>query len=387
MSPRKTPRMSAPTVILAGGGTGGHVFPGLAVAEALQAMADAEVVFCGTARGLEARVIPERGFRLEVLDVVPMKGGGLAKAMHGSAVALRATAQALGTVRRLAPRAVLSMGGYAAGPITLAAAILGVPVAVLEPNSLVGLANRILGRVAKRAYLAWEGAESAFAPRIRRRFGVPLRAGFSPRPYSASEKGATRVLVMGGSQGARPINERMPRAIAKLAPRYPSLDVMHQAGRGNEGAVAEAYAKEGVSRVTVTPFIEDAIAAITEADVIVARAGAVTIAEVCAIGRAAILIPLPHATDDHQSKNAESLAAGGAAVWLPQTSADEDGLASALDRLLGDSAARVAMAHAAASRGRPNAARDVAVDFLELAGIPLRAHSNATDADEGKVAV
>ncbi len=372
-----TSRMSAPTVILAGGGTGGHVFPGLAVAEALQAMADVDVVFCGTARGLEARVIPERGFRLEVLDVVPMKGGGVAKVMRGSAVALRATAQALGTVRRLAPRAVLSTGGYAAGPITLAAAILGVPVAVLEPNSLVGLANRILGRVARRAYLAWDGAESAFAPRIRRRYGVPLRAGFSPRPYSASEKGPTRVLVMGGSQGARPINERMPRAVAKLAARHSSLDVLHQAGRGNEGEVASAYAKADVSRVTVTPFIEDAIAAITEADVIVARAGAVTIAEVCAIGRASLLIPLPHAADDHQTKNAESLAKDGAAAWLPQDAADEDALASALDRLLGDADARVAMARAASRRGRPNAARDVAADFLGLAGIAPRGEANA----------
>jgi UDP-N-acetylglucosamine--N-acetylmuramyl-(pentapeptide) pyrophosphoryl-undecaprenol N-acetylglucosamine transferase len=372
MTPRVSPRMSAPTVIIAGGGTGGHVFPGLAVAEALQAMADAEVVFCGTARGLEARVIPARGFRLECLDVVPMKGGGVAKAMRGSAVALRATAQALGTVRRLAPRAVLSMGGYAAGPITLAAAILGVPVAVLEPNSLVGLANRILGRVAKRAYLAWDGAEPAFAPRIRRRYGVPLRAGFSAQPYSPSENAAPRVLVMGGSQGARPINERMPRAIARLAARHPSLEVTHQSGRGHEGAVAEAYAKEGTSRATVTPFIEDTAAAIAGSDVIVARAGAVTIAEVCAIGRAAIFIPLPHATDDHQTKNAESLAGDGAAVWLPQTAADEDGLASALDRLLADRAARIAMARAASSRGRPNAARDVAADFLELARIPPR---------------
>jgi len=371
--------MTRPAVIIAGGGTGGHVFPGLAVAEALQAMADADIVFCGTARGLEARVIPERGFRLEVLDVLPMKGGGVAKAMRGSAVALRATAQALGTVRRVAPRAVLSTGGCAAGPITLAAAILGVPVAVLEPNSFVGLANRVLGRVARRAYLAWDGAESAFAPRIRRRYGVPLRAGFSPQPYSASENGAPRVLVMGGSQGARPINERMPGAIAKLAVRYPSLDVMHQAGRGNEGAVATAYAKEGVARVTVTPFIEDAIAAITEADVVVARAGAVTIAEVCAIGRAAILIPLPHAADDHQTKNAESLAKDGAAVWLSQAAADEEALASRLDRLLADAGARVAMARAAASRGRPNAAHDVAADFLGLAGIPPRLKANAAE--------
>lgn len=375
--------MTPATVVIAGGGTGGHVFPGLAVAEAIQAMADVEVVFCGTARGLEARVIPARGFRLECLDVAPMKGGGVAKAMRGSAIALRATAQALGTVRRLRPRAVLSMGGYAAGPITLAAAVLGVPVAVLESNSLVGLANRILGRVARRAYLAWDEAEPAFAPRIRRRLGVPLRDGFSPRPYAPSEAGA-RILVMGGSQGARPINERMPGAVAKLAARHSILDVVHQSGRGNEGEVAEAYARAGVARATVEPFIEGAAAAIAEADVVVARAGAVTIAELCAVGRASILVPLPHAADDHQTKNAMALAAEGAAVSLPQAAADEDALAAALDRLLTDTAARVAMAAAAARRGRPNAAREVAADFLELAGIPLRAEASPL---ERKVAV
>ena len=366
-------------MLIAGGGTGGHVFPAMAVADAMTVLADVDVVFCGTARGVEARLVPARGWKLELLDVAPMKGGGIARAVRGALVAARATARAVTLVRALMPRVVLGVGGYAAGPATLAAVLLRVPVAVLEPNSVVGLANRIVGPFAKRAYVAWDEAAARFPVAARRLYGVPLRDGFSPRPHVG--RASTGVLVMGGSQGAAPLNELMPAAIARLA-HVPGLEVVHQAGRDRDEAVRAAYAREGVERVKVVPFVEDVARAITEADIVVARAGAATLAEITAIGRAAIFVPFPHAADDHQARNAEALARAGAAVCVRQEAATPVRLAGEMDRLLSDGEARVAMADASRICGRPNAAQEVAIDLLAFAGIAAhtRPKSNGTRA-------
>jgi len=363
--------MSRPTIVIAGGGTGGHVFPAVAVAEALHALADVEVVFCGTDRGVEARVVPALGWRLERIDVVPIKGGGVARAARGALLAARATWKALRLVRALRPRAVLSVGGYASGPVALAAALRGVPVAVLEPNSVVGLANRLLAPFAKRAYLAWEDAGRPFRSAARRAYGVPLRRGFSPQPYAPGR--TARVLIVGGSQGAAALNERMPEAIARLASRVPALEVIHQAGRDRDEDVRRRYAAQGVPRVTVKAFIEDVARAIGEADVIVARAGAVTVAELTAIGRASVLVPFPFAADDHQARNAAAIARAGGAVCIRQEEAFPARLSAELQRLLEDDAARAAMADASRALGKPNATRDIAVDLLALAAVPERA--------------
>jgi UDP-N-acetylglucosamine--N-acetylmuramyl-(pentapeptide) pyrophosphoryl-undecaprenol N-acetylglucosamine transferase len=361
-------------ILIAGGGTGGHVFPAIAVAEAMQALADVDVVFCGTARGLENRLVPERGFRLERLHVLPIKGRGPVKAARGALVALAATTQAFAIVRSVRPSAVLSVGGYAAGPVSLAAALAGAPLALLEPNSVAGLANRILAPLAKRAYVAW-GDVAGVRRRALRRYGVPLRSGFAPRPYYPGSQ--SNLLVLGGSQGAAGLNERMPAAVAQIA-RSHALRVVHQAGRGRDASVRDAYARLNVENVTVTPFVDDVAAAIEEADVVVARAGAVTLAEISAIGRAALLVPFPHASDDHQAKNADALARRGAAVALNEAQADFGRLATEIGRLLTDDAARVVMAEASRQMGRPEAAYDVAADLLALAGIGLAEPPGAT---------
>jgi UDP-N-acetylglucosamine--N-acetylmuramyl-(pentapeptide) pyrophosphoryl-undecaprenol N-acetylglucosamine transferase len=361
--------VSRPTVLIAGGGTGGHVFPAVAVAEAMQLLADVEPVFCGTSRGIETRVVPAHGWRLELLDVVPMKGGGPARAVRGAIVAARATARSVGIVRALRPRAVLGVGGYAAGPVALAAALLGAPVAVLEPNQVVGLANRLLAPFAKRAYVAWEETAARFRQGAARVTGVPLRAGFVPRPYAPS--GKARVLVVGGSQGAAALNERLPQVIARIGD-VAGLEVLHQAGRDRDGAVRAAYEREGVRRVVVVPFIDDVPRALAEADVVVARAGASTIAEVTAVGRAAVLVPFPRAADDHQARNAEALARAGGAVCVRQEAADPVRLALEIRRLLCDDAARTTMADASRAHGRSAAAHEVAADLLALAGIATR---------------
>jgi UDP-N-acetylglucosamine--N-acetylmuramyl-(pentapeptide) pyrophosphoryl-undecaprenol N-acetylglucosamine transferase len=348
------------------------VFPAVAVAEAAESLADVEVVFCGTDRGIEARVVPARGWRLERLVVEPMKGGGARRAVRGALVAARATLHALALVRRLRPRVVLSVGGYASGPAALAAALLGVPVAILEPNSEPGLANRLLAPIARRAYLAWDEAAWAFRGATIRSFGVPLRPGFAPRAYVPRD--VPRLLVMGGSQGASVLNERVPEAIGMLTRRGArAVEVVHQAGAGRDAAVRDAYARAGVFGVTVVPFIDDVAQAIADADLVVARAGAGTLAEITAVGRPTLLVPFPHAADDHQARNAEALARAGAAAWLRQDAATVPRLASEVERLLGDSALRIAMARAATACGRPGAAHRVGADLLALAAIPERA--------------
>lgn len=357
-------------ILIAGGGTGGHVFPGLAVARALGALADVDIVFAGSPRGLEARIVPEQGYALELLEVEPMKGGGPRRAIRGALVAARAIEKAHSIVRRLEPAAVLSVGGYAAGPASLACVSQRVPLAILEPNSTLGLANRLLAPFAKRAYTAWAETGRYFRGDKARLYGVPLRSGFEPRPYVPA-RAPKRLLVLGGSQGAEALNEVLPRAVAR-AKRTEPFTVVHQAGRDREASVREAYDELGVSDVEVVPFLDDVAERMASADLILARAGAVTVAEISAIGRAAIFVPFPHAADDHQAKNAFSLAEIGGAICVRQEAADEVRLASELQSLLADDARRARMADAAREHGRPRAAEDIARDLLQLAGIPAK---------------
>ena len=358
-------------ILVAGGGTGGHVFPGLAVARALGRLADVDVVFAGSPRGLEARVVPEHGYALELLDVEPMKGGGPQRAIRGALVAAKAKQKARTIVRRLRPAAVLSVGGYAAGPAALACVSQRVPLAILEPNSTLGLANRLLAPFAKRAYVAWSETGRHFRGDKARLYGVPLRPGFEPRAYVPSG-GPKRLLVLGGSQGAQALNEVLPRAVARARESAPRFTVVHQAGRDRESSVREAYAKLGVRDVEVVPFLDDVAERMAAADLVLARAGAVTVAEISAIGRAAVFVPFPHAADDHQAKNALSLAEIGGAVCIRQEAADEARLAAEIGGLLSDDARRSRMADASREHGRPRAAEDVAKDLLDLARIPAR---------------
>ena len=366
----------APRILIAGGGSGGHVFPGLAIADAVQRAARVEVVFAGTVRGLEARLVPERGYRLEVLDILPIKGQGPLGSARGVVFAARAVIRALALVRRLAPRVVVSVGGYAAGPVALAAWILRVPLAIVEPNAIVGLANRILSPLAARAYTAFEPAASRFTPRGTRRFGVPLRRGFAPRAYAPSEQ--LRVLVLGGSQGAAALNERLPEAIGVVSRTRSALRVLHQTGKARDQSVRDAYARVGVSNARVVPFLDDVASELAHADVVVARAGAGTVAEIAAVGRPALLVPFPHATDDHQAANALALERAGGAICLRQADADVPRLACELASLLGDPGRRIAMSRAACSFGRPEASVEIARDLCALANISFSPSENTS---------
>lgn len=358
----------APRVVIAGGGTGGHVFPGLAVADALAANAHVEVIFVGSPRGMEKDLVPARGYRLELLDVEPMKGGGIGRAVRGGVVAARATALAYGLVARLAPRAIVSVGGYAAGPVSLAGVIRRVPLAVLEPNAAMGFANRLLLPFAARAYVAWEEAAKGARTSAVRVSGVPIRPAFVPKPYALSQS-ARRVLVMGGSLGAEALNERVPEALAKIASQVPGLEIVHQTGKGKDEAVRATYARLGLARATVAPFLDDVASALAAADLVIARSGAGTVAEIAAVGRPALFIPFPFAADDHQAKNADALARSGGALWIRQEDATADKLAAELGALLADGARLEKMADRARKAGKPRAAEWIAHDVLELARI------------------
>lgn len=356
------------TFLLAGGGTGGHVFPLVAVGDALKRLSgDIRVVYVGTSKGLEAKVLPARGDELRLLDILPLRGGGARGFLRGSARAVGVLPEAKRLVDELAPSAVLSIGGYAAGPVALAARLLGIPVALLEPNSVMGLSNLLMAPLVDRAYIAFPETKKWLRSKAISQKGVPLRAAFTPSPYVA-RPGPVRVLVLGGSLGAVALNDVVPRAIA--ASGIADLEVLHQVGKdpSREASVRALYDELGVGpRAKVTAFIDDMASELGRADLVVGRSGASAVAELCAVGRASILIPFPYATDDHQMKNARSLEKTGAAVALAQSEADVARVAKELAALATDPARRTAMADAARKLGKPDAARSIAEDFLALA--------------------
>ena len=368
--------MTEPSILLAGGGTGGHVFPMVAVADALRELYPAlRLVFVGTARGLEARIVPERGYELELMEVAPLRGAGLSGFVRGVARAAGALPEARALVRRLRPGAVLSIGGYAAGPVSLAARLLGVPLALMEPNAVIGLSNRLIAPLVQRAYTAFPESERQFRTGVVLRSGVPIRAGFVPRPYTRSGP-KLRVLVLGGSQGARALNEAVPEALARASC---PIEVTHQCGRAHEDAVALRYRDAaGLQGVAVVPFIDDMPAAVASADLVISRSGASAVSEICAVGRPSLLVPYPYAAGDHQRRNAESLAQAGAAVCIPSANATPERLAALIDELGAAPERLEQMAEAAAGLGRPHAARTIARDLLGLCRVePIRHDAGA----------
>ncbi len=350
--------MTAPVLITAGG-TGGHVFPALAVAEQLAARG-AEVVWLGTRRGLEARLVPDAGIPIEWLTVSGLRGSGLGRLITAPWMLGRSLLQSLTILRRLRPRLVLGMGGFVSGPGGLAARLLGIPLVVHEQNAIAGMTNRWLARFASRVLEALPGA---FPPERRATVvGNPVRPAIAalpgPTERLSGRQGPVRLLVLGGSQGARALNHKVPEALARL-PAGIEVEVRHQAGGKLLDEAQNAYAEAGIP-ARLEPFIEDMAAAYGWADLVLCRAGALTVAELAAAGVASLLVPFPHAVDDHQTANARFLEQVGAARILPQDTLDADQLADELARLLGDSGRRLAMAEAARALARPDAAETVA---------------------------
>ena len=316
--------MSRKIVIMAGG-TGGHVFPGLAVAHRLQAD-DWQVHWLGTPDRMEAELVPAHGFPIEFINIRGLRNHGLVRKLLAPSQIIKAILQALVILRRIKPDVVLGMGGYAAGPGGVAAKLLGIPLVLHEQNAAAGLTNRLLAKIASRILMGFEGA---FPLTERSRVvGNPVRDEFlqlAQQPLKHYQAGAVlKILIVGGSLGARALNQVVPNALAKLN----QVEIRHQSGKGNASQVTDLYQSLGVTTVTVSEFISDMSAAYDWADLLICRAGALTVAEVAAAGIPAVFVPLPHAVDDHQTRNAESLTSRGAAVLMPQKEMTADKLAA-----------------------------------------------------------
>jgi len=355
-------------VLLAGGGTGGHVFPALAVAAAL-AKRGGSATFVGSPQGMEAQLVPQRGIPFESLPAKPVLGRGIADKVRALMTLLSSSWAARGLVRRLRPSAVLGTGGYASAAPVLGGWLREVPVVLLEPNADPGAANRMLSRFAAGACVAF--AEAGGGLRCRTWItGVPVRDAMFDVPQALPAGDQVRLLVLGGSQGARQVNELVPAAAAHLDAALP-LHVVHQCGAKNVEATRAAWAASAPARsVDVVPFIEDVPAALAQAHLVVSRAGAITLAELCAAGRPAVLVPLGIAAG-HQVGNALALEQAGAARVLPGDQATPPRLAGILAELLGDRARLQEMARAARQLGRPGAA-DAIVDRLVEAATKRR---------------
>jgi UDP-N-acetylglucosamine--N-acetylmuramyl-(pentapeptide) pyrophosphoryl-undecaprenol N-acetylglucosamine transferase len=357
--------------VIAGGGTGGHLFPGIAVAQELvRRRPDADVTFAGTARGIESRVVPREGFELDLIRSGGLKGKSLDALAKGAWLVPLGLSDAWRIVSTRRPNLVIGLGGYSSGPVVLVAAMRGVPTMVLEQNAVPGLTNRLVAPFVKSAAVTFDSTRTFFGAKAFVS-GNPVRPEFFVTAGSSQEwapddrSSVTRVLVFGGSQGAHAINVAMVEAAAELA-AGPGLRVTHQTGERDVEMVRAAY-REARLQADVAPFLFDMGRQLGQADVVVCRAGATTLAEIAAVGRAAILIPLPTATDDHQRKNAEAVAAAGAADLLLQSDLTGTVLAARILGLSHDAGRRRAMGEAARRLARPDAAKVIVDRALELA--------------------
>jgi UDP-N-acetylglucosamine--N-acetylmuramyl-(pentapeptide) pyrophosphoryl-undecaprenol N-acetylglucosamine transferase len=354
-------------VLIAGGGTGGHVIPALAIAREFKSRYSAEVLFVGTARGIENRLVPASGFGLTLIKVGALKNVSVwrrLRTLFGLPMAILAARK---IIRVFAPDVVVGVGGYASGPVMAAAILARIPTLAFEPNLVPGFANRMVGHRVSAAAVHFEETKKFF--RNAQVVGVPVRAEF----FQAAEKSAPgnpagpTVLVFGGSQGAHAINSAMTGAAPEVLRQAPGLRIIHQTGERDYNDVEAAYASAGIS-AEVSPFIDDMPRAFLQADLLVCRSGAGTVAEVTAAGKPAVFVPFPQAADDHQRRNAEAIVAGGAAVLVPQAELTPQRLAKTLTDLLGDRQRLREMSERARKLAHVDAAGQMAAMIAELAG-------------------
>jgi UDP-N-acetylglucosamine--N-acetylmuramyl-(pentapeptide) pyrophosphoryl-undecaprenol N-acetylglucosamine transferase len=357
-------------LLIAGGGTGGHLFPGIAVAEEV-VRRGGQVLFVGTSRGLEARAVPAAGYDLELLEVSGLKRMSLGATVRGLWRLPKAFLQSLSILSRFRPDVVLGVGGYASGPMVLAAALFGYPSAIQEQNSVPGITNKILSRLVRVVMVAFAEAGKSFPAKKVESTGNPVRAKLVAALTSGSESEQTaRILVVGGSQGARAVNDLVMAAVGILNKEGRLPGIVHQTGPNDLDRCNQHYRTLGVTdRVETRAFIDDMANAYQQASLVVGRAGALTLAELAMAARPAVLIPLPTAADDHQNKNAAHFAQAGAAVVLDQKTATGTQLAELLGTLAADPARRQTMAEAMRTLARPQAAQDI-VDRLEKLATP-----------------
>ena len=354
----------ARTILIGAGGTGGHIFPGIAVADELvRRDAATRVVFAGTPRGLETRLVPKAGYALELLPILPLNGVGVLRTLGGLLALPWGLLKSALVVLRLKPSAVLGIGGYAGGPITLIAALIGVRAVILEPNARPGFTNRVLKPFVDAAACAYEEARVSFGAKGVLT-GNPVRGGFAALPEKPHRPPLT-LLAFGGSQGSRVLNRALVAALPKL-PGSDALRIVHQTGPAMQPEVEGAY-RAAARPAEVVAFLDDMERRLGDADLVLARSGATTCAELAVAGKAALLVPFAGAADDHQTTNARALEAAGAARVLEERELTGESLARAIGALVEQPQTLTAMDQAARRLGKKDAAARVA-DLLEAGG-------------------
>ena len=352
--------------ILAGGGTGGHVIPALAIAGELRDRYAADVVFIGTSRGLEKRLVPAAGFTLKLVEIGQLKNVSLATRARTLLALPHALFQAASLIREFRPQVVIGVGGYASGPGMLAAALAGVPTLAFEPNYVPGLANRLVAPMITTAAVQFPETGRAFRKSVVT--GIPVRREFfrlPPRPPNAPPT----LLVFGGSQGARAINRAIVEALPGLHQSVPGMHIIHQTGERDYDVSQAGYLRSGIS-AELHAFIDDMPAMFARADLVICRSGASTVAEIAAAGKPAIFIPFPRAADDHQLRNAEALARDNGAVVVRESDLTRERLIELVASLLKDRARRAAIGAAARAHAHPGAGGNIAALAARLAGLP-----------------
>lgn len=351
---------------ITGGGTGGHVYPGIAVArEITKRDAGHSVLFIGAGAGVETRLVPAEGFKIETLDVSGIKGRGLF-AKTASVIKL---IKAVGRSRRLIaehrPDVTLGVGGYASGPMGIASIIAGVPLALAEQNVAPGLTNRWLGKFAKRVFVTWPGSEKRFPKKAGVVTGNPIRPEFFTIRRERSDD-RLGILIIGGSQGAKSINRAMLEAAPLLAEIKDQLYVVHQTGKGEAEKTRKVYVDMGLEW-TVAEFFTDMPRRLADADFVISRSGAGAVAEICAVGRAALYVPFPFAADDHQTKNAMAMVEAGAAMHMKDAETTGEKIADMVRSFITDRAKLSRMSEMAAKMATPGAAVKIVDELVSLA--------------------
>lgn len=367
--PRRSADRRGPGMVIAGGGTGGHLFPGIAIAEEFLGRDPSHrILFIGTERGLEKKVLGPLGYPLETLQVEGLKGRGPLKVLRSLLKIPGSLLASFRLLRAFSPAIVVGVGGYASGPAVLAARLAAIPTAIAEQNAFPGLTNRILGRFVHRVFLTFKESSRWFPAGRTRVTGNPIRASIlagKGQQRNRSAEDPFTLLIFGGSQGAHAINRIVLDALEGLEPVKGRIRIIHQTGPGDCEVLAQAYRERGFA-AEVSAFITDMAAAYRAADLLICRAGATSIAEITAAGRASILVPFPFAVNDHQTKNAELLAKAGAAELIPEKDLDGPRLAALLTRLMSHPEEIGRMEAASASLGNPRAAADIVDGCLEL---------------------
>lgn len=355
-------------IVIAGGGTGGHVVPALAIGRELRDHHAADLLFIGTSRGLETKLVPASGFRLELVRSGQLKNVSLTTRLKTLSDLPAGVLRCVQLLRSFKPQVVVGVGGYASGPAILAAALLRIPTLAYEPNAVPGMTNRIAGRFTNAAAVNFPQTTKFF--RNAEITGVPVRQEIFDIPLKPAG-GDVRLLVTAGSQGAAVFNDMLPRIAHRLFHAMPGLSIVHQSGPRHLETTRAAYAQTSPDdpRISVEAFLTDMPAQYAAADLVLARSGS-TVAELCAAGRPSLLVPFPQAADDHQRKNAEVLVSGGAAQMLLQADVTEHSLEEALLDLLANDALRYRMALNAKTMARPGALQRIAAMILRLAGQP-----------------